>query len=357
MVTRRFGTLLLLAMFVAAACSSAGSSASAPASQAPASQAPASEAPASAPASQAAACEADYVVTVPLIHPYMQALQAAFEKEAAAHDRTFRWLSPQEYDEPAQIELTETALGSDCIKGLGILTATPDLFKGIIETAEARIPVLELVCHPQQYAKVCIEIDNENGLSQVAKRVAEELGGKGNVVISTDPGLPNQLKRDILINYWKANNPDIKVVGVMPDCDTVDKTVGCAENALSQYPEMNAYVGTGFNNAVGAASVFPKAGRTDIVVTGLDNDPAVIQGIKDGSVTLTLQQNPTGQGRLFFLIPFWMGEEGLKPVGAPVWIDTPGFIVDKSNVDNYEAAQAADTDGFLEEVKAKYFTK
>jgi ribose transport system substrate-binding protein len=310
-----------------------------------------------APASEAAACDADYVVTVPLIHPYMQSLQAAFEKEAKAHNATYSWLSPTEFDEPKQLQLTETALGSDCLKGLGILTATPDLFKTVIATAEAKVPVLELVCHPQQYAKVCIEIDNEKGLSTVAKLVAEKLDGKGNVVISTDPGLPNQIKRDILINYWKANNPDIKVVGVMPDCDTVDKTVGCAENALSQYPEMNAYVGTGFNNAVGAASVFPKANRTDIVVTGLDNDPAVIDGIKKGTVTFTLQQNPGGQGRLFFLVPYWQGVEGLKPVGAPVWIDTPGFIVDKSNVDNYEAAQAADTDTFLEQVKAKYFTK
>jgi ABC-type sugar transport system substrate-binding protein len=293
---------------------------------------------------------------MPVIEPYLQNVQKAFEAEAAAHDRTYQWLSPQEFNEQTQVELTETAIGSDCLMGLAVLTATPNLFQGVIAEAEKKVPVVELVCHPEQYAQVCIEIDNENALGSVAKVVADKLGGKGNVVLNIGTGTPHLIKRDIFINYWKANNPDITVIGEVSECE-VDTTVACAENALSRYPTMNAYVGTGFTTATGAATVFPKAGRTDIIVTALDDDPAVIEGIKQGTVTLTLQQNPRGQGRLLFLIPYWMKEEGLKPINPPIWIDTPGFIVDKSNVDNFDEAQAQDTDRFIEEVKAKYFTK
>jgi ABC-type sugar transport system substrate-binding protein len=83
----------------------------------------------------------------------------------------------------------------------------------------------------------------------------------------------------------------------------------------------------------------------------------VLDGIKQGTVALTLQQNPIGQGRLFFLIPFWMAEEGLKPIKPLLWIDTPGFIVDKSNVDTFAEAQAKDTDVYIPDVKATFFTK
>jgi ribose transport system substrate-binding protein len=293
-----------------------------------------------------------------LIHPYLTNQRKGFETEAAAHSRTFQWLTSEKFDEQKQLELTEVAIGSACLKGLTVIAATPNLFKAVIEKAAAKIPVLQQVCHPDVFAPVCIEIDNEIAMGQVAEAVAKKLGGKGNAVISIgDTGVSHQLKRDAFIKYWKKNYPNIVVLGVIQNCDTADTTVGCAENALSQYPTMNAYVSTGFNNAVGAAKVFPKANRKDIVIAGLDDDPVVIQGIKDGTVALTLQQNPVGQGRLFFLIPFWMAEEGLKPTSDHLWIDTPGFIVDKTNVDTYVEAQAKDTDKYIENVKAKFFVK
>jgi ribose transport system substrate-binding protein len=304
-------------------------------------------------------CAAEYISTAPLIHPYLQNQQKGFEEEAAAHGRSFQWLTSQEFDEARQLELTETALGSDCLKGIAIITATPSLFKGVIEESESRgFATVQQVCSPDQFAAVCLEIDNPAAMAMIADAVAERLEGAGNVVVSIgDTGPSHTIKRDALIDHWAMNYPDIAVVGVVQDCDTADTTVACAENALATYPEMNAYVSTGNQNAVGAAQVFPAAGRGDIVIAGLDDDPVVIDGIRQGTVALTLQQNPIGQGRLFFLIPFWMAEEGLKPIETLTFVDTPGFIVDSSNVDDFEAAQAADTDGYIAFVKETYFTE
>lgn len=309
--------------------------------------------------SPAAGCPAEYVSTAPLIHPYLQNQEKGFEAEAAAHGKTFQWLTSQEFNEQRQLELTETAIGSSCLKGIAIITATPSLFKAVIEEAEGKgLAVVQQVCHPDQFAAVCLEINNPTAMGMIAEEVGKRLNGKGNVVISIgDTGPSHTIKRDALIAYWTANFPDIKVLGVVQDCDTADTTVGCAENALAQFPTMNAYVATGNQSSVGAAQVFPKAGRSDILIAGLDDDPVIIDGIKQGTVALTLQQNPVGQGRLFFLVPYWMAEEGLKPIQPLLWIDTPGFIVDSSNVNDYAAAQAADTDTFLQGVKDTYFTK
>ena len=303
-------------------------------------------------------CQAEYVSTAPLIHPYLQNQQKGFEEEAAANGRSFQWLTSQEFDEARQLELTETAIGSDCLKGMAVITATPSLFKAVIEEAEGNgLAVVQQVCHPDQFAAVCLEIDNPKSMAMVADAVAEKLGGEGNVVIAIgDTGPSHTIKRDSLIEHWAANYADITVLGVVQDCDTADTTVGCAENALAQFPEMNAYVATGNQSSVGAAQVFPAAGREDIVISGIDDDPVIIDGIRQGTVALTLQQNPVGQGRLFFLIPYWMAEEGLKPIEPLLWIDTPGFIVDSSNVNDFEAAQAADTDAYIQLVKETYFT-
>jgi ribose transport system substrate-binding protein len=357
---RRAGVLLSILAILATACSSTSSS---PGGQ--------SVAPATAPASSAgpaatgstasaAACTGvQYVGTSGLIHPYVQQVQAAFEAEAKANNRTFQWLSPTQFDEAKQIELIETALGYTCLKGLAHFAFTTSLYKGVDgEAAKKGIPVLALVCNPPPInTPVCIEIDNTVAFKEVAKEIAKRLGGKGNVVVSTGTETTQDLKYQVMVEYWKANNPDIKVLGTIANCDDPLTTVGCAENALSRYPTMNAYASTGFNNAIGAAKTFPGAGRTDIVVQGVDDDPVVVQGIKDGSVAFTLLQSPTMQGRMFFDIPFWMAEEGLKPVTVGEYIDTPGFIIDKTSIDTYVADRVTRDDAFLAGVKTKYFTK
>lgn len=295
----------------------------------------------------------------PLVHPYVQQAQSGFEKEAKDNDRTFQWVQPTEFDMQKEIQLVETALGYTCLKGVGFWTNEHALFDGVVSDAAAKkIPVVTIGCTPQPFkSPVCMEIDNKKWFEVVGKEIAARLGGSGNVVVSTGVEPSQDFKYNVLKDYWTANSPGIKILGTVADCDDPQKTVACAENALSQFPTMNAYASTGFNNAIGAAQVFAQAGRKDIVLQGVDNDPVVIQGIKDGTVSFTLQQSPVLQGRLFFLIPYWEAELGLKPVKDNMYIDSPGFIIDSSNVNDYEAAQSAAADKYIEEVKSQFFTK
>jgi ribose transport system substrate-binding protein len=355
---------------IATACSGGSSPAvsqSAAAASASAATASASAATASASAATPSASEVaalpcsgtgvQYVGAGPLVHPYVQQAQTGFETEAKAHNRTYQWVQPTEFDMAKEIQLVETALGYTCLKGIGFWTNEHALFKGVVSQAAAKnIPVATIGCQPMPFeSPVCMEIDNTKAFQEVGKQFADRLGGKGNLVVSTGVEPSQDFKYNVLKDYLAKNYPDIKILGTVADCDDPLKTVACAENALAKYPTMNAYASTGFNNAIGAAKVFPQAGRKDIVVQGVDNDPVVIQGIKDGTVAFTLQQSPVLQGRLFFLIPFWGAEEGLKPITDHQYIDTPGFIVDKTNVDNYVQAQSDAADGYIATVKGQFF--
>jgi ribose transport system substrate-binding protein len=96
---------------------------------------------------------------------------------------------------------------------------------------------------------------------------------------------------------------------------------------------MNAYYGTGNLSAVGAAQVFAAAGRDDIVVSGIDDAPEVLEGIRNGRINLTYAQQPYGQGYLLIYVPWLMKHKGLQPTVK--FVDSGITFIDKSNVDTY----------------------
>ena len=108
----------------------------------------------------------------------------------------------------------------------------------------------------------------------------------------------------------------------------------CAEEALATYPEMNAYYSCGNLNSVGATVAFPDAGRDDIIVTGVDDAPEIVEGIINGTVSLTYVQQPYGQGYLAVYIPWLIKHQNVH--STQQYLDTRITLVDQSNIDSYQ---------------------
>lgn len=289
--------------------------------------------------------EVEYVGTSPLIHVYIQAMRVGFEAAAAQYEKQAQWLSSAEFSQANAINYAEQALAYPCLKGIGMIATDPPQFQAVVDRAiqEGKAVVTMGTCAVAVIAPVCIGTNDPVAYANAAKRVAEAVNHTGRVVIATgDPtDLTHKGRRDAMAAYFAANEPDIIVVDDVVNCDTPETTVGCAENALSAYPDMVAYLGTGQNVAIGATTAFPQANRQDIVVMATDDSPEILAGINDGTVSFTVVQNPYGQGYLLFYLPYLMAEKGMTPQSDHLWIDSGSLLVDQSNVATYTEDQVA----------------
>jgi ribose transport system substrate-binding protein len=289
------------------------------------------------PVTPQADCPEDvYVVTAPLVHPFLNVGEAAAYDAGKDLKVKVLYFTPTAFDMQKQLEMTESALSIPCVVGLGVIAADPNMFTAVEKAAMERgIKVTQQSgCSADTPTPTCFMGDLTGTFEGLMDRLAKQMGEKGNVVVATGP--PDDVNHNKMLDGIKkglGKYPNIKILDILRNCDETQGTVTCAENALTAHPDMNAYVGAGALSAVGAAQAFPKAGRTDILITGTDDDPVILDGIKKGTIAFSFAQQKYGLGYWLVYIPYKMHTTGKDP--AAKFIDTRYAVLDKSNVDSY----------------------
>ncbi len=279
-----------------------------------------------------------YIVSAPLVHPYITAWQGGAEAAAEELGVEIIFIAPAGYSPEKQLEMTESALSLPCIAGVSVMTGVPDILEGIlVQAKEMGLGTTQNgSCPDAVNTDLCMATDFYQAGQTVAERLTELMGDEGNVVVAFgEPG--NVVDKDRqagLEDYFAENAPGIEVIGVLIDCDNPEGTVRCAEEALVTYPQMDAYYSLGNLNSVGATVAFPEAGRDDVIVTGVDDAPEIVEGIRQGTVSFTYVQQPYGQGYLAVYIPWMMKHEGVESTAK--YLDTRITLVDQSNIDSYQ---------------------
>lgn len=172
-----------------------------------------------------------------------------------------------------QVELRLSVASFQCLKGTGVIAATPGLFEGIFKEAA--------------------HADRDYDVARAIKGIPRSSWSKRRR--SSPPVLAHQ-GRGPFREYRQA--------GRRP-------------------PKMNALGGDRARERRRSGRVFPKADRSDIVISGGGDDPVVVDGIKNGTVAFTMQPGSGIRRRLMLLIPYWMADEGLMAISDHLWIDTP----------------------------------
>jgi inositol transport system substrate-binding protein len=126
------------------------------------------------------------------------------------------------------------------------------------------------------------------------------LAGKGNVCI-----LLGILANESTIKRTEGNEqifrekyPDIKVLAKETGNWQRDQGLTITENWLTAYGDrIDAILGNNDGMALGAVEALKNAGRTDVIVMGIDAISDAKVAVKDGSMAATVLQDPIGQGR------------------------------------------------------------
>jgi ribose transport system substrate-binding protein len=286
--------------------------------------------------------------------PYWQAAGAGFTKAAAQFKVRADFVGPNSYDPKAERDALDQAVQQ---KATGILLGVTDpaLLKDSIDKAiAAGIPLITMDSDaPASKRLFFIGTSNYQAGMSGGLRLAQELKGKGNVVVFTMPEQHNM--QDRLHGYRDAleRTPNIKitrVVDIQGDpriaFDTTTQIIGKEKDQVDAFVCLEAQSG---KEVAGVLNSYHITGK---VVMAMDTDPETLQLIQSGGIAATIAQKPYTMAfvgmqmldNLYHHKPPVLDTDWSKDSFAPIpsFVDTGSALIDKSNVDSFlQAKQSA----------------
>ena len=279
--------------------------------------------------------------------PYWKTAGAGFASAASQMKVRSDFLGPQNFDPKAEKDALDEAVQK---KATGILLDVTDatlLKDGIDKAVAAGIPVITIDSDaPASKRLFFIGTNNYQAGITGGQRLAQELKGKGNVVVFTNPDQPNM--QDRLRGYKEAlaRTPEIKitrVVDIQGDpriaFDTTTQIVGKERDKVDAFVCLEAQSG---KEVAGVLNSYHVTGK---VVMAMDTDAETLDGIQKGVIAATIAQKPYTMAfvgmqmldNLYHHKPASLDKDWSKDSFSPIpsFVDTGTGLIDKSNVDSF----------------------
>jgi ribose transport system substrate-binding protein len=303
------------------------------------------------------------VLYEPLPHPYCTAVGEGAKAYAKEHGIGVRVVVGQE-STMANLNQNIESLFTVGHKAFAFIPVDPAGAKGLFTRLKnAGRFTVAYGAQPAEGSETpfAVATDTKAAATLAAEKLVELLGRKGkilNVLESlTDANTPI---RKAAIETVVANYPGVEIIQTVGDVTTEQKAHEKIESALvARGDEVDAVICTGYTTTVAAVTLLAehnrKPGAKRIRFVGLDTDERVLAAIRDGSVDMTLAQNPFGHGYISCaLLDLLL--QGWQPKADYQFVDAGCVPVTKENVDSFQAGIEAMTKSIVAELKTRYLT-
>lgn len=297
--------------------------------------------------------ETYYLIAANLNLAYWKTAITGFNAAAARYRVTATVAGPENYDPQAELQELNRAVAA---KPSGILISVADealLKPGIDAAVTAGIPVLTFDSDaPSSRRLFFIGTNNLEAGHLGGERVAEKIGGRGNVVFFSMPGQPNLDDRLKGFKDVFARHPDIKILDVVDIKGDARNAFDNTQQYLTQtgVARVAAFVCLEASSGKSVADAVRRQKVTDRTVLAWDVQPETLDEIKDGTIEATISQKPYTMGfvglkeldEIFHNKPSSLTKDYSVDAFSeyPVFIDTGSALVDKANVDIYAKSAA-----------------
>jgi ribose transport system substrate-binding protein len=290
------------------------------------------------------------LVSANLQVPYWKAAGAGFTNAAAQMKLRSDFMGPQNYDPKAERDAVDQAVQK---KATGILLAVTDpaLLKDSVDKAVAAgIPVITIDSDaPTSKRLFFIGTNNYQAGFTGGQRLAQQLKGKGNVVVFSMPDQSNLQERLRGYKEALAKTPEIKitrVVDIQGDpriaFDTATQIIGKERDKVDAFVCLEAQSG---KEVAGVLNSYHVTGK---VVIAMDTDQETLDWIQKGVIAATIAQKPYTMAfvgmqmldTLYHHKPSSLDADWSKDSFAPIpsFVDTGSALIDKSNVEAFMQA-------------------
>lgn len=150
-------------------------------------------------------------------------------------------------------------------------------------------------------AKVATTVasDNVAGGKLAAKTLAEQLGGKGTIVIlQGTPGTSASRERGQGFTEGLKDYPGIRVAAKQPADFDRTKGLDVMTNLLQSNPKINGVFAENDEMALGALKALGSKAGKPIKVVGFDGTPDAVKAVENGTLAATIAQQPKELGKL-----------------------------------------------------------
>jgi ribose transport system substrate-binding protein len=187
-------------------------------------------------------------------------------------------------------------------------------------------------------AQATVTTDNVQAGRLACESLIEQIGGTGNILIVDGTPITSVEDRMTGCEDALAEHPDVKVVGQQNGDNGREQGLTLTTDMLTAAPDVVGIFGINDPTALGATLAAQQAGKTDLVITGVDGSPeAIAEMNKPGSMfKATAAQDPNllGSTGLDLAVKLRAGETIDEDL-----VLVPSSIVDSSNLSSYKGWQ------------------
>jgi ribose transport system substrate-binding protein len=283
---------------------------------------------------------------------YWQDAKAGFEDAGRGIGVKVEFVGPETYSPEEQLAAFRQAVAARP-SGIAVAPASAELFSKEIDAAvQSGIPV---VCvdtdAPESKRILFIGTDNVSAGRSSARRLAEILRGRGQVVLITVPGQFNVEERLRGVQEVFKQYPDIKIIKTIDDKGDPrianDGISALLEAKTTKIDGILCLEASGGSGAAEALHRLDMSGKIPIVA--MDKSPDTLDWIERGSIAATVAQKSYTMA--FYALRFLddlhhnvvheFKDWKTAPVSTlPANVDTGTAIIDQSNVPAFKAAAA-----------------
>lgn len=244
-----------------------------------------------------------YMVPGLTTHPAYRTMYCGGLEEADKLGVKLEYQGATTWDPSLQLPVVQSLLA----KNPSALLLTPTdggaLAPVVQQYIAADIPVIALDTTLTDPAGLTAEISssNEQGGAAAADALGEAVGGKGTVAIisgavgaSTDAARVKGFQDELASKY-----PDITVLEPEYSKSVVATAESQVQALLLVNPDLVGVFGVNGNSATGAANAIVNAGKKgEVVVAGYDAEPATVEQLEAGNISLLVVQDFKTEGKL-----------------------------------------------------------
>lgn len=213
------------------------------------------------------------------------------------------------------------------------------IMPGVRKAQEAGILVLTIGTPASEDTFLRTGVDYYETGYTMAKKMAEELGGKGNLIIlEGPPGAANAIERLSGIKDALKDYPDMKIVASQTANFKRTEGMSVTENLIQKYTDVQGIIGCNDESALGAVQALKAADMKDVLVAGFDGSVDATNAVESGDMYATYNTDPYGSGYIACAYAVNNLNDGTKPEGKFIPFPTAANdpLITKDTVENYK---------------------
>ncbi|GAA2615175.1 hypothetical protein GCM10009863_31140 [Streptomyces axinellae] len=234
-----------------------------------------------------------------LNQPFMTQMKKGAEEEAKAQGAE---ITVQDAQEDASTQANQVQnFTSKNVKALIINPVDSDAAGPSVKAAaNANIPVVAVDRGVNKAeVKTTVASDNVDGGKMAAKSLADQLGGKGKIlVLRGQVGTSSSRERAKGFAEGIKKYPGIKIVAKQPANFLRDKGLDVTTNVMQAHPDLDGIFAENDEMALGAAKALGSKSGGDVKVVGFDGTPEALKAVKKGTLSSTVAQQPAELGKM-----------------------------------------------------------